>query len=51
MEVTVGEAAATAGGEGNDALPKLALEVVARSPEIQGAETIHSAPMSRAFDE
>jgi hypothetical protein len=48
MEVTVGEAAATAGGEGDDALPKLALEVVARSPEIQGAETIHSAPMSRA---
>jgi hypothetical protein len=34
MEVTVGEAAATTGGEGDDALPEPALEVVVRSPEI-----------------
>jgi hypothetical protein len=34
MEVAVGEAATTAGGEGGDALPEPALEVVVRSPEI-----------------
>jgi hypothetical protein len=34
MEVTVREATATAGGEGDDALPEPALEVVVRSPEI-----------------
>jgi hypothetical protein len=34
MEVAVGEAAATTGGEGDDALPEPALEVVVRSPEI-----------------
>jgi hypothetical protein len=48
MEVTVGEAAATTGGEGDDALPEPALEVVVRSPEIQDAEPICSAPMSEA---
>jgi hypothetical protein len=48
MEVAVGEAAATAGGEGDDALPEPALEVVVRSPEIQDAEPIRSAPMSEA---
>jgi hypothetical protein len=48
MEVTVGEAAATAGGEGNDALPEPALEVVVRSPEIQDAEPIRSEPMTEA---
>jgi hypothetical protein len=48
MEVTVGEAAATAGGEGDDALPEPAPEVVVRLPEIQDAEPIHSAPMSEA---
>jgi hypothetical protein len=48
MEVAVGEAAATTGGEGEDALPKPTLEVVVRSPEIQGAEPIRSAPMSEA---
>jgi hypothetical protein len=48
MEVTVGEAAATAGGEGGDALPEPAQEVVIRSPEIQDAEPIRSAPMSGA---
>jgi hypothetical protein len=34
MEVAAGEAAATTGGGGNDALPEPALEVVVRSPEI-----------------
>jgi hypothetical protein len=48
MEVTVREAAATTGGEGDDALPEPALEVVVRSPEIQDAEPTRSAPMSEA---
>jgi hypothetical protein len=48
MEVTVGEAAATTGGEGDDVLPEPALEVVVRSPEIQDAEPIRSTPMSKA---
>jgi hypothetical protein len=48
MEVAVGEAAATTGGEGDDTLPEPALEVVIRSPEIQDAEPIRSAPMSEA---
>jgi hypothetical protein len=48
MEVAVGEAAATTGGEGEYTLPEPALEVVVRSPEIQDAEPIRSAPMSRA---
>jgi hypothetical protein len=48
VEVTVGEAAATTGGEGDDALPEPALEVVVRSPEIQDAEPIRSAPMTEA---
>jgi hypothetical protein len=48
MEMTVEEAAATAGGEGDDVLPEPALEVVVRSPEIQDAEPIHSAPMTEA---
>jgi hypothetical protein len=38
MEVAVGEAAATAVEERDDALPEPALEVVIRSPEIQDAE-------------
>jgi hypothetical protein len=48
MEVAVGEAAATTGGEGDDALPEPALEVVVRSPKIQDTEPIRSAPMSEA---
>jgi hypothetical protein len=48
MEVTVGEAAATAGEEGDDALPEPAPEVVICSPEIQDAEPIRSVPMTRA---
>jgi hypothetical protein len=48
MEVAVGEAAAATGGEGDDVLPEPALEVVVRSPEIQDAEPIRSAPMTEA---
>jgi hypothetical protein len=48
MEVAIGEAATTTGGEGDDALPEPALEVVVRSPEIQDAEPIRSAPMTNA---
>jgi hypothetical protein len=48
MEVAAGEAAAMTGGEGDAALPELALEVVVHSPEIQDAEPIRSAPMTEA---
>jgi hypothetical protein len=48
MEMAAGEAAATTGGEGDDTLPEPALEVVVRSPEIQDAEPIRSAPMTEA---
>jgi hypothetical protein len=48
MEVAIGEAAVTTGGEGDDTLPEPALQVVVRSPEIQDAEPIRSAPMSEA---
>jgi hypothetical protein len=48
MEVAAGEAAATTGGGRDDALPEPALEVVVRSPEIQDAEPIRSAPMTEA---
>jgi hypothetical protein len=48
MEVAAGEAAATTGGEGDDALPEPALEVVIRLPEIQVAEPIRSVPMTEA---
>jgi hypothetical protein len=48
MEVAAGEAAAPAGGGGDDALPEPAPEVVVRSPEIQDAEPIRSAPMTEA---
>jgi hypothetical protein len=48
VEVTVREAAAMTGGEGDDALPEPALEVVVRSSEIQDAEPIRSAPMTEA---
>jgi hypothetical protein len=48
VEVATGEAAATTGGEGDDALPEPALEVVVRSPEIQDAKPIRSALMSEA---
>jgi hypothetical protein len=48
MEVVVEEAAVTAGGEHDDVPPEPALEVVVRSPEIQDAEPLRSAPMSEA---
>jgi hypothetical protein len=48
VEVAAGEAAATTGGEGDDALPEPALEVVIYSPKIQDAEPIRSAPMTEA---
>jgi hypothetical protein len=48
MEVVVGEAAATSGGEGAATLLEPALEVVVRSPEIQDAEPIRSVPMTEA---
>jgi hypothetical protein len=48
MEVAAGGAAATTGGDEAATLPELALEVVVRSPEIQDAEPIRSAPMTEA---
>jgi hypothetical protein len=49
MAVAAGGAAATTGGGGgDDALPEPALEVVIRSPEIQDAEPVRSAPMTEA---
>jgi hypothetical protein len=48
LEVAAGGAAATTGGEEAATLPEPALEVVVRSPEIQDAEPIRSAPMTEA---
>jgi hypothetical protein len=48
VEVASGEAPAMAGEERDDVLPESTLEVVVRSPEIQDAEPIRSAPMSGA---
>jgi uncharacterized membrane protein len=48
MKVAAGEATATTGGGGDDALLEPAPEVVVRSPEIQDAEPIRSAPMTEA---
>jgi hypothetical protein len=48
MEVAATEAAATTRGEEAATLPEPALEVVLRSPEIQDAEPIRSAPMTEA---
>jgi hypothetical protein len=48
MEVAAGEAAVTTGGGEDDTPPEPALEVVVRSPEIQDAESIRSAPMTEA---
>jgi hypothetical protein len=48
MEVAAGEAAATTGGGGDNALPEPALAVVVRSSEIQDAKPIRSAPMTEA---
>jgi hypothetical protein len=48
MEVAVGEAATTTGGEEDTAPPEPAMEVVVRSPEIQDGEPIRSTPMTEA---
>jgi hypothetical protein len=48
MEVAVEEAAAIDGGERDDVPPGPALEVFIRSPEIQDAESIRSAPLCGA---
>jgi hypothetical protein len=48
MEVAAGEAATATRGEKTTTLPEPALEVVVRSPEIQDAEPIRSAPMIEA---
>jgi hypothetical protein len=48
MEVAAAEAAMATGGEEAITLPEPALEVVVRSPEIQDAEPIRSAPMTEA---
>jgi hypothetical protein len=48
LEVASGEAPAVAEGERDDVPPETTLEVVVRSPEIQDAEPIRSAPMSGA---
>jgi hypothetical protein len=48
MEVAAGQAATATGGEETTAQPEPALEVVVRSPEIQDAQPIRSAPMTEA---
>jgi hypothetical protein len=48
MEQVVEEAAVTARGEEVTTSPEVALEVAIRSPEIQDAEPIRSAPMTEA---
>jgi hypothetical protein len=48
MEEVVEEAAVTTGEEEAAVPPEAALEVVVRSPEIQDAEPIRSAPMTEA---
>jgi hypothetical protein len=47
-EVANGVAPGVAEEVRDDALPEMSLEVVVRSPEIQDAEPIRSAPMSEA---
>jgi hypothetical protein len=47
-EVASGGAPAMAEEKRDKVLPDSSLEVVVRSPEIQDAEPIHSAPMSEA---
>jgi hypothetical protein len=48
MEVAVGEATTATGEEATAPQPEPTLEVVVRSPEIQDAEPIRSAPMTEA---
>jgi hypothetical protein len=48
VEEVVEEAAVAAGGEAVTTSSEVALEVAIRSPEIQDAEPIRSAPMTEA---
>jgi hypothetical protein len=48
VEEVVEVDAVTAGGDGVTTSPEVALEVAIRSPEIQDAEPIRSAPMTEA---
>jgi hypothetical protein len=48
MEEAVEEAAVATGGEEATVPPEAAMEVVVRSPEIQGAKPIRSEPMTEA---
>jgi hypothetical protein len=48
MEEAAEEAAVATGGEEATVPPEAALEVVVRSPDIQDAEPIRSAPMTEA---
>jgi hypothetical protein len=48
VEIAGGEAPGVAEEVCDDVLPESSLEVVVRSPEIQDAEPIRSAPMSKA---
>jgi hypothetical protein len=48
MEEAAEEAAVATGGEEATAPPEPALEVLVRSPKIQDAEPIRSAPMTEA---
>jgi hypothetical protein len=48
VEEVVEEAAVADGGEGVTTSPEVSLEVAIRSPEIQDAEAIRSAPMTEA---
>jgi hypothetical protein len=48
MEEIIEEAAVAVGGKGVTTSPEVALEVAIRSPEIQDAEPIRSAPMTEA---
>jgi hypothetical protein len=48
VEEVVEDAVVAAGGKGVTTSPEVALEVAIRSPEIQDAEHIRSAPMMEA---
>jgi hypothetical protein len=48
MEEVIEEAAVATRGEGVTTSPEVTLEVAIRSPEIQDAEPIRSAPMTEA---
>jgi hypothetical protein len=48
VEEVVEEAAVAVGGKGVTTSPEVSLQVAIRSPEIQDAEPIRSAPMTEA---